>query len=240
MKISIPNPCHENWNEMTPHEKGRFCSVCEKCVVNLSLFSDQKKSELIKTNPNICVKSNLEELERLNQLEIQNSRFRFLKTFRYSSLILLLGFSSTAYSQVENATKEILTENQAKTNHQANDSIRILKGRVLDSEGEPIYQAMINVPRNRHLRVTTDTLGYFTLKIPNHIESNFVNIDSENGYLDYELQIDSENLIVFPKIRIIKHSMVIGQTFVKKSFWDRTKHTLSWPFRKIGKLFDSN
>jgi hypothetical protein len=240
MKISIPQPCQENWNQMSPQEKGRFCSVCEKCVVDLSLFPDQKKIELIKTNPNICVKSNLEELERLNQLEIQNSRFRFPKSFRYSSFFLLLGFSSTAYSQVEIATKETISENQGKAILQANDSIRIIKGRVLDSEGVPIYQAMINLPRNRHLRVLTDTMGYFTLKIPNQIESNFVTIDSDYGYLDYELQNNSENIIVIQKIEIIKHSMVIGQTFVEKSFWNRTKHTFSWPFRKIGKLFDSN
>lgn len=32
MKISIPKPCNENWNEMTPDQQGAFCKVCSKVV----------------------------------------------------------------------------------------------------------------------------------------------------------------------------------------------------------------
>jgi hypothetical protein len=41
--IYIPNPCSENWNEMNPEEKGRFCSVCSKCVID---FTEKKASEI--------------------------------------------------------------------------------------------------------------------------------------------------------------------------------------------------
>ncbi|MEM7040370.1 MAG: carboxypeptidase-like regulatory domain-containing protein [Bacteroidota bacterium] len=32
----IPEPCHEDWNEMTPVEQGRFCDSCSKCVIDLT------------------------------------------------------------------------------------------------------------------------------------------------------------------------------------------------------------
>jgi CarboxypepD_reg-like domain/Secretion system C-terminal sorting domain len=38
----IPTPCHENWDNMTPEGKGRFCGSCSKQVVDFSLMSDQQ------------------------------------------------------------------------------------------------------------------------------------------------------------------------------------------------------
>ncbi|MEI9807753.1 MAG: hypothetical protein WDO16_07680 [Bacteroidota bacterium] len=40
--ISIPTPCHEKWNEMSPNEQGAFCSVCSKTVVDFTSLSDEE------------------------------------------------------------------------------------------------------------------------------------------------------------------------------------------------------
>jgi hypothetical protein len=42
MKLSIPKPCNENWNEMTPQQQGAFCKVCAKVVVDFSSMSDEE------------------------------------------------------------------------------------------------------------------------------------------------------------------------------------------------------
>lgn len=36
MKIHIENPCHENWDAMTPNQQGAFCHACMKTVVDFS------------------------------------------------------------------------------------------------------------------------------------------------------------------------------------------------------------
>jgi hypothetical protein len=36
MKIQINDPCHENWQDMTPNQQGAFCKVCNKDVVDFS------------------------------------------------------------------------------------------------------------------------------------------------------------------------------------------------------------
>lgn len=34
--LYIPEPCSEDWESMSPQEKGRFCSVCNKCVIDFT------------------------------------------------------------------------------------------------------------------------------------------------------------------------------------------------------------
>ena len=36
MNIQINDPCHENWQNMTPNQQGAFCKVCNKDVVDFS------------------------------------------------------------------------------------------------------------------------------------------------------------------------------------------------------------
>lgn len=43
MKVSIPNPCSENWNDMKASEKGRFCTKCATVVTD---FTQKTKAEV--------------------------------------------------------------------------------------------------------------------------------------------------------------------------------------------------
>lgn len=40
--ISIPKPCHEDWNKMTPDAKGAFCGSCQKSVYDFSKKTDEE------------------------------------------------------------------------------------------------------------------------------------------------------------------------------------------------------
>lgn len=44
----IPTPCHENWNDMTPLDQGRFCSSCQKAVVDFTGLSDAQLIAFLK------------------------------------------------------------------------------------------------------------------------------------------------------------------------------------------------
>jgi hypothetical protein len=37
-KIAIPEPCHQDWNKMSPKDNGRFCLSCSKTVVDFTLM----------------------------------------------------------------------------------------------------------------------------------------------------------------------------------------------------------
>jgi hypothetical protein len=40
--ISLPRPCHEDWDEMSPREHGAFCKACTKTVVDFTKLSDEE------------------------------------------------------------------------------------------------------------------------------------------------------------------------------------------------------
>src|SRR5690606_37083025 len=139
MKISVPKPCYENWNEMLPEEKGRFCLSCQKCVYDLSKISDKEIIITLKNEPNICIKSNTDELRRINHLIEDKNRFKYLSFLRHSTLFLFLGIGTMSFSQEQKLVNTISQENNiAYSKIVSNDSIRILKGRVVDSNGNPI------------------------------------------------------------------------------------------------------
>ncbi len=60
--ISIPTPCHEDWNAMHPNELGRHCDSCVKTVVDFTTWHPQAILQHLKSNENVCGKFNVEQL----------------------------------------------------------------------------------------------------------------------------------------------------------------------------------
>ena len=54
MHISIPEPCHEKWDDMSPTEKGRHCAKCEKEVTDFSRMTSYEIVRTFHDNPNVC------------------------------------------------------------------------------------------------------------------------------------------------------------------------------------------
>ncbi|WP_417356217.1 hypothetical protein [Flavobacterium sp.] len=54
VQITIPQPCHEKWTEMTPTNKGRFCASCQKKVIDFTKVSDREIAQALKTNDKVC------------------------------------------------------------------------------------------------------------------------------------------------------------------------------------------
>ncbi len=48
LQLSIPKPCSANWNEMTPNEQGKFCSLCNLTVVDFTKMNEHEIKDYFK------------------------------------------------------------------------------------------------------------------------------------------------------------------------------------------------
>jgi len=94
MRISIPNPCHEDWNQMTPDEQGRFCLSCQKTVVDFTQMNKAEIQQYFKTavNEKICGRIKANDLAKehiLPEIHVYPTRFFVAPNHTPSRLFLL-------------------------------------------------------------------------------------------------------------------------------------------------------
>jgi hypothetical protein len=98
--ITIPKPCHEDWNAMTPSETGRFCSSCTKNVVDFTTKNATEIQSFFIENQakSICGRFKNEQLGTFN-LEIPQSVLQQKRSFRKAFLLtLFVVMGSTLFS----------------------------------------------------------------------------------------------------------------------------------------------
>lgn len=108
LKITIPKPCHENWEGMTPDETGRFCSLCAKSVVDFTAMPRPEVETYLLANADkkVCGRFNSSQLHPAP------------KTKKYFSKMALAGFllsaSATLNSCVMGTTSTARTRDKDK------------------------------------------------------------------------------------------------------------------------------
>ena len=67
LQLSIPEPCHENWQTMTPTDQGRFCNACAKEVIDFSMMTDTEMLNYFTTltHEKVCGRALPAQLERV-------------------------------------------------------------------------------------------------------------------------------------------------------------------------------
>ena len=93
-KFSIPNPCHENWESMSPQDKGRFCDVCSKCVYDFTKKSNSEISQILNENSHVCGRLRKSQLYSKNLVQKWAYQFNeFISSRNYKSSVII-GFAS--------------------------------------------------------------------------------------------------------------------------------------------------
>lgn len=224
-EIKIPTSCNENWNKMTPTEKGAFCKRCEKEVLDFTNLSDYQLVQLLESNTKLCGKFKPEQL---------NKEIASVKNNYYPQLGALLGVSALlaiaapVYAQ-NNVTNTIKIEQQKEINNTTVKS-KVLKDSIQVS-GQVFYEEVplegVNIiVKGSNYGTQTDANGNFSLKI--HKEQNGKYPVLEIFYIGFESQqIKVKHSTGFQKIQMKEDMVVLGMVIVKKRNI----------FNRIGNLF---
>lgn len=131
----IPEPCHESWEQMTPVEKGRFCSSCTKPVIDFTRMTDlQVQGFMNQATGSVCGRMSITQLNR------EFTPYMEIAPRAFSLHALVLGTALTTFSACEaNAQRgEVIQTEQTESG--------MLKGKV---EKEPVLMGdtvMVTVP----------------------------------------------------------------------------------------------
>lgn len=198
IQLSIPTPCHENWENMTPVEKGRYCSSCQKQVVDFSSMSDREIAAFFK-KPSAGATCGRFLNDQLNRdIVIPRKRIPWVKYFFQFVLPAFL-ISIKAHAQDKNNLKNKVEEKALCTKRTGfidpkikveninvvGDTIAVIrgpmiKGKIIDETGREVPNATIKILQTG-LTFATDSLGRFELN-RNSVYEKFTLEVSSIGY----------------------------------------------------------
>lgn len=146
-RISIKEPCSENWESMTPNEQGRFCQSCQKSVVDIQSWSDEKLLNfLAQSKSQSCVKASKQQLNR----PLIQASSSSLKWNAYIGGFLALFITSAAAAQSQNLVPtSVVTQSSLNflvdQGFNSADSVRnVIAGVVVDSlTKEPVFYSQV-------------------------------------------------------------------------------------------------
>lgn len=96
VKYTIEEPCHEDWYQMKPEAKGRFCSSCSKTVVDFSSMSDFSIVSYLegKKNESVCGRFRPDQMEKTYSLPKPH------QVFHFDLRAVALGLALTTFSAI--------------------------------------------------------------------------------------------------------------------------------------------
>lgn len=206
IRISIPNPCGENWNKMTTTEKGKFCASCQKDVIDFTTYTDREILNYYNQNSKICGRFTHEQLNRNLLIPKEKNTFWMMAA---ASIITFLGLGNQNVKAQESAKTE-QTDKKALTDSatQENGGKLEYSGIVYDDNNIPIPGLNITIKGTRKT-TTTDINGKYSIKA----KKRDILVFSYIGFKNIEYKISGKQNINF---HMKQEEMMLGEVIIRK------------------------
>jgi len=172
--ISIPEPCHQSWQDMTEANNGRHCAHCCKTVVDFTSMSNEEIIANLSNSTHVCGRFGQQQLGSLNYgLYAKN----LPKASWWKRAVVFVGMfgpflSHKAYTQakpvVENAgdTNYDGTSNGATKGKIAVNCVITVSGTIVaHDDGLPIPGVIVKL-KGTTIQVLANADGKFMINVP--------------------------------------------------------------------------
>lgn len=133
LQITIPEPCHENWSQMTPAEKGRFCAACQKNVYDFTKSTDREIINTYNKDKKLCGRFLNTQLNRA--LIIPKERKSFWLASVFFGMISLFNTKIAAQEKPKTEQTDARSNALAVKNNTNSSELKTITGVVSDSSG---------------------------------------------------------------------------------------------------------
>lgn len=206
IRISVPKPCSENWDAMMASEKGKFCSSCQKNIIDFTTFSDREILKYYNQNSKICGRFHSSQINRNLILPKEKNSVWMMAA---ASIIAFLGFGNqTAKAQESVQTEQTHNKIQEKNIKETkNNKTQIITGVVTDGKF-PIPGVIISI-KGFKKQTETDMNGNYTIEV----KKGTVLVFSFIGFESVEKKISGNTIV---NITMKEEVMIMGEVIIIK------------------------
>ncbi|MEM6684565.1 MAG: carboxypeptidase-like regulatory domain-containing protein [Bacteroidota bacterium] len=228
--VSIPEPCHENWQHMTPTEKGRFCKVCTKEVIDFTSKSDEEIIKYVQHQKNACGRFYPSQLNR--QLIADRKKRNHWLSYVATLLLPMSLFSQETVSPQKKINTTIQHDSlnfkrldinsalQRKAKLKVPNKTIIVTGNVIDDTSMLLPGASVII-KNTTTGKTTNFDGKFSIKVT----LGDTLVISYVGFKSKEVTIEAdrtEYAIALTEHEALEGLVVVGGIYSKNTFYPST------------------
>jgi len=224
--LSIENPCEKIlWASMENSVSGKFCDLCSKNVVDFSVLSDPEIIKIIE-NPSrdICAKMSASQSNRLLNNPSERKNFHLTNAI---TALLVVGSANTIHASEINTTQQkqialidgfnSINKFYEKTSIVETDSLKkTISGSIINDNTDETLEHEYVFIENTNIGTKTDTLGNFTLNIPDDfIADEIVLVLKATGWeSDTRVTVYRKDLPI-TNLFIKKESPIVGEYIIQ-------------------------
>lgn len=191
IQLQIQEPCHENWNNMSPTEKGKFCGSCRKEVIDFTGVSDAELANFFMKHKSTGICGRMQARQVNQPIPIPSTGNKLMRYMVGIGLpALLLSCNNELQGNVLVGEVDMITTSATDTIVSGiitPPKTRKITGKVSDATGQGISQVMVRV-KGTDYTALTDEKGIYTIHYAGKNNKPVIEI-TEWGYMPFSKKI---------------------------------------------------